>query len=70
MKKILTLILFSSLTWAQQVPGNKQTESILIKGGTAHIGNGTVLENSYISIKNGKIANISTAAITESHDFR
>lgn len=69
MKKILTLILFSSLTWAQQVPGNKQTESILIKGGTAHIGNGTVLENSYISIKNGKIANISTAAITESHDL-
>lgn len=69
MKKILTLILFSSLTWAQQVPGNKQTESILIKGGTAHIGNGTVLKNSYISIKNGKIANISTAAITESHDL-
>ena len=69
MKKILTLILFSSLTWAQQVPGNKQTESILIKGGTAHIGNGTVLENSYISIKNGKIANISTTAITESHEL-
>ena len=69
MKKILTLLLFSSLTWAQQVPGNKQTESILIKGGTAHIGNGTVLENSYISIKNGKIANISTSAITESHDL-
>ena len=69
MKKILTLILFSSLTWAQQVPGNKQTESILIKGGTAHIGNGTVLKNSYISIKNGKIANISTTVITESHDL-
>ncbi len=69
MKKILTLILFSSLTWAQQVPGNKQTENILIKGGTAHIGNGTVIENSYISIKNGKIATISNSAITESHDL-
>lgn len=69
MKKILALILLSSLAWAQQVPGNKQTKSILITGGTAHIGNGTVLENSYISIKNGKIANISSTAITENHDW-
>ena len=37
------------------VPSTAQTKSILLMNGIAHIGNGTVIENSAIGIKNGKI---------------
>lgn len=46
-----------------------QTKSILIMNGTAHIGNGTVIQNSLIGIKNGKImlvADATTAKIDKS----
>lgn len=57
-KKILlfTLIFGISLvSIAQQTPAPKQQKSILIINAKAHIGNGTVLENSAIGFKNGKI---------------
>ena len=53
----LTLIIAvsCSMSFAQQTPANKQTEAITIVGATAHIGNGTVIDNSLIIIENGKI---------------
>ncbi|MGB1204984.1 MAG: amidohydrolase family protein [Chitinophagales bacterium] len=42
-----------------QVNDNK---SIVLKGGTAHIGNGEVIENSLIILENGKIKDIGTVA--------
>jgi imidazolonepropionase-like amidohydrolase len=42
-------------TNAQQIPANKQTKSILILNGFAHLGNGKVIENSAIGFKDGKI---------------
>ena len=59
MKKIYTiLVLFFGLisnTNGQQIPANKQTKSILILNGFAHLGNGKVIENSAIGFKDGKI---------------
>lgn len=42
----------------QQTPATKQSNPIAISGATAHIGNGTVIENSLIILKEGKIATI------------
>ena len=41
---------------AQQTPAPAQTEAITITGATAHIGNGSVIENSVIVLENGKIS--------------
>lgn len=57
-KKIvyLTIALALSLvSTAQQTPAPKQQKSVLIINAKAHIGNGTVLDNSAIGFKNGKI---------------
>ncbi len=45
---------------AQQTPAAKQSESILILGATAHIGNGQIIENSAIGFDNGKITFVGT----------
>lgn len=59
MKNILTLIvgaLFSVVAFAQtEAPAPKQTKSILLLNGTAHLGNGEVIENAAIGFENGKI---------------
>jgi hypothetical protein len=59
MKNIYTiLVVFFGLitnTNGQQIPATKQTKSILILNGFAHLGNGKVLENSAIGFKEGKI---------------
>ncbi|WP_461532012.1 amidohydrolase family protein [Sinomicrobium sp.] len=53
---ILLFVLCSiSLLHAQQTPAPKQQQSILITGATAHIGNGTIIENSAIGFREGKI---------------
>jgi imidazolonepropionase-like amidohydrolase len=57
-KLLFTFILLSGFLPAQ----NKK--HILFKNGTAHIGNGQVLENSYISIKDGKIDMVADARLT------
>ena len=36
---------------AQQIPGAKQTKSVLILNATAHLGNGKIIENSAIGFK-------------------
>jgi len=63
MKTIYTLlfVFFSllSTTNAQQIPAKKESKSILILNGFAHLGNGKVIENSAIGFKDGKIILIS-----------
>jgi imidazolonepropionase-like amidohydrolase len=56
MKNILTMIAALLLISAHaQNPAPKQSKSILLMNGTAHLGNGKVIENSVIGIKDGKI---------------
>lgn len=43
---------------AQQTPADPQSETISITGVTAHIGNGTVLQNATLVFENGKITAI------------
>lgn len=47
--------------WGQQTPAPAQSEIISINGATAHIGDGTVIENSVIIFENGKITSVGTA---------
>ncbi|MFD2550448.1 amidohydrolase family protein [Bizionia sediminis] len=44
--------------FAQQTPGNKQTTTIAIVGATAHIGDGTIIENATVVFKDGKIVSV------------
>ncbi|MEL4307351.1 amidohydrolase family protein [Joostella sp. CR20] len=64
----LTFLLFASVVMAQQTPAPQQKESILITGATAHIGNGSIIENSAVGFKDGKITfvgNTSEATASE-----
>lgn len=54
-KIALLLIPFLGMQ-GQQVPAKNQTKSILITNAIAHIGNGEILENAVIGIKEGKIS--------------
>lgn len=47
---------------AQQIPAPKQTKSVLILNATAHLGNGTVIENSAIGFKDGKLTLVADAS--------
>ena len=47
---------------AQQIPGPKQTKSILILNATAHLGNGKIIENSAIGFKDGKLTLVTDAS--------
>lgn len=44
-----------TIAFAQQTPASLQKEAFTIVGATAHIGNGTVIENSIIIVENGNI---------------
>jgi imidazolonepropionase-like amidohydrolase len=59
---VLFLILSISIT-AQHAPAPKQTQSILIMNGTAHLGNGKVIENSAIGFKDGKLTLVADATL-------
>ena len=48
---------------AQQIPAKNQTKSILITNATAHIGNGQIVENAVIGIKEGKISLVADARL-------
>ena len=72
MRKLTYILALTTLiSFAQQTPAPKQTKSILIMGGTAHLGNGKIQENSLISIVDGKIASVSDATVTKigKHDI-
>lgn len=55
------LLLCSALNAQQPVPAKPQSKSVLIMNGTAHLGNGQVIENSVIGFKDGKIALVGDA---------
>jgi imidazolonepropionase-like amidohydrolase len=57
--------------FAQQTPAPKQSKSILILGAKAHLGNGSVIENSLVSLVNGKIITIGDATLMKpaKHDI-
>ena len=61
---IVLFLLCISLGFSQQTPAPKQTKDFAIVGATAHIGNGTVIENSIIIVSNGKITAIGPEAST------
>ena len=67
MKKIFCVMfsLIVSQLASQQTPASLTEESILFIGATAHIGNGTIIENSAIGIRNGKITEVSTENLVE-----
>ena len=48
---------------AQQVPAPKQTKSVLILNAIAHLGNGSVIQNSAIGFVDGKITLVANASI-------
>lgn len=58
---ILTTILFSFYSTAQQTPAAEQSEAITIEGATAHLGNGEVIANSLIMFEDGKLTFVGTA---------
>ena len=73
MKKIALLFisLAVSLGYSQQTPAPKQSQSILLLGATAHVGNGTLIENSAIGFSDGKITEVTTAdQVKENYDLK
>ncbi|OHT45808.1 amidohydrolase family protein [Flavobacterium tructae] len=46
---------------AQQIPAPQQTKSVLILNATAHLGNGSVIQNSAVGFKDGKLTLIADA---------
>ena len=66
MRKVLFVIsiIFSLKSFAQNPsPALPQKEAILIMNGTAHIGNGQIIQNSAIGIKDGKIVLVADATL-------
>ena len=61
--QILILILGCSFIVKSQnpIPGQPQTKRILLMNGRAHLGNGTVIENSAIGFEKGKLTLIADA---------
>ncbi len=57
----LLIVLYATAT-AQQTPAPKQQETITIIGATAHIGNGTLIENSIVIFKDGKLITVAKAS--------
>ncbi|WP_188599269.1 amidohydrolase family protein [Polaribacter pacificus] len=63
-KQLIYSILFICMIgigFAQQTPGSKQTAPFSIEGATAHLGDGTVIENSLIMVSDGKISFVGSA---------
>ena len=58
---ILAMLVLGSTIFAQQTPAPVQKEAITITGATAHIGDGTVIENSVLVFENGTITAIGDA---------
>lgn len=69
MKKIIFILLINAVPFlvnAQEnvYPAKKQEGTIVISNGTIHVGNGQVLSNSSIEIKNGKITAVGSSIST------
>lgn len=64
MKKLIYIAVFFCTignSIAQQTPADKQTKALSIEGATAHLGNGTIIENALLMFENGKITWIGSA---------
>src|SRR5688572_9974379 len=65
MKKYFILFIVTILSFTLKAqnptPAKPQSEPIVIVGGTAHLGNGKVIENSAIAFENGKITLVADA---------
>jgi imidazolonepropionase-like amidohydrolase len=55
------MVAIGNISFAQNTPAPKQSESILIFGATAHLGTGEAIENSAIGFVDGKITFVGTA---------
>ena len=70
MKKqiIYTLFLaisgFSALAQENMHPSPAQSKTIVISGGTIHVGNGSIIENGTVVIEKGKIKSVSATPVT------
>ncbi|TXD84863.1 amidohydrolase family protein [Subsaximicrobium wynnwilliamsii] len=62
---LLALIFNFQLGSAQQTPAAKQSQPIAITGATAHIGDGTIIENSILVFKDGKLTTVADSAMTK-----
>ncbi|MFT4575433.1 MAG: imidazolonepropionase-like amidohydrolase [Polaribacter sp.] len=63
-KQLIYSILFFLLignSFAQQTPASKQTTAFSIEGATAHLGDGTVIDDSLIMFADGKITFVGSA---------
>ncbi|WP_347174988.1 amidohydrolase family protein [Polaribacter uvawellassae] len=63
-KQIIYSVLFFLLignSFAQQTPASKQTTAFSIEGATAHLGDGTVIDDSLIMFADGKITFVGSA---------
>lgn len=69
--KILSLVLLtiSSTINAQQTTAPAQSESILIIGATAHLGNGQIIENAAIGFDNGKLTFVGKQSDVDTNSF-
>lgn len=74
MKKqiIYTLFLaisgFSAVAQENMHPSPAQSKTIVISGGTIHVGNGSVIENGTVVIEKGKIKSVSATAVSVTGD--
>src|SRR5690606_9157881 len=62
-RNAIALVLFTLIIkgTAQQTPAGVQKEAISIEGAVAHLGNGSVIENSLIMFEGGKITFVGDA---------
>ena len=62
---LTAFLLCTTIISAQQTPAPKQEKTICILGATAHIGNGEVINNSLIVLKDGKIELVADATVSK-----
>lgn len=62
---VAALLALGVTSWAQQTPADKQSGPISITGVTAHIGDGTVVENCTIVFEDGKITALGSGETTK-----
>ncbi len=62
---VTALLAFGVTSWAQQTPADKQSDAISITGVTAHIGDGTIVENCTVVFEDGKITALGSGETTK-----
>lgn len=73
MRQLLSTLIFcffATASFAQYVPtpGDVQKQAVLLKGATAHLGNGQVIENAYVAFADGKITVVESNVLND--DFQ